>query len=117
MPRPRYTPTFEDQRRVRELAALGASQPDIAVQLRLPLPKLQKIFAQELAEGAAEGREHALRKLNQAVMQDNNIAALNFFIKAQCGWRDTGLPQGLAPAIHKVMIFSQRLPEPNAPKV
>lgn len=116
MPRPRYTPSFEDQRRVRELASLGASQPDIAVQLRLPLPKLQKIFEQELAEGAAEGRESALRKLNQAVMKDNNIAALTFYIKSQCGWRDTGVPAGVIVS-HKVMNFTQVPLKPHAPKV
>ena len=105
MPRPQYIPTFEDQLRVRELAAIGMSEEDIATQLRVPLPKMQKAFRQELKEGAAGGREHALKKLHATAVLGDNIHALTFWIKSKCGWRDTGVPQNAPNVINSVLVI------------
>jgi hypothetical protein len=90
MLRSRYILTPEDRLRVRQLAAIGLSDDDIACQLRLPLPKLQKLFRLELAEGAATGRERALQQLHDVALGGENTNALTFWIKSRCGWRDTG---------------------------
>lgn len=105
MKRSRYKPTPDDQLRVRELAAIGLSDDDIASQLRLVLPKLQKIFKLELENGAAEGREHVLRKLHTIAMSGKNLAALTFWVKARCGWRDTGASQSAAQVIRHITVF------------
>jgi hypothetical protein len=105
MPPLRYCPTFEDQLRVRDLAAIGLSEDDIATQLRLPLPKLHKVFKQELKEGAATGREHAIKKLHTAAMSGDNPHALAFWIKSRCGWRDTGVPQNASSFLRSVLVI------------
>jgi hypothetical protein len=107
MPRSRYTPTPGDQFRVRELAAIGISDEDIAAQLRLSLPKLQKTFRHELKEGAADGREQALRRLHAIAISGENLSALTFWVKARCGWRDTGTPPSSVSVIRLVKVFKQ----------
>jgi hypothetical protein len=121
MPRSRYTLTPDDQLRVRELAAIGVSDEDIAAQLRLPLRKLQNIFRRELKQGAAEGREQALRKLHAVAISGENLSALTFWVKARCGWRDTGtLPSSTNIQRHVVLFkpksdpLPQPLPAPNS---
>ena len=111
MPRSRYIPTLEDQRRVRELAAIGLSDSDIAAQLHLAVPKLQKLFKLQLEHGAAEGREQALRKLHAIAISGENLSALTFWIKARCGWRDTGATQSGTEVIRHLTILGQE-PEP-----
>ncbi len=113
MPRSRYTPTPDDQHRVRELAAIGMSDDDIASQLRLAVSKLRKIFKLELENGAAEGREQALRNLHSIAMSGKNLAALTFWIKARCGWRDTGATQSATHVIRHVTLFKQEAGKPS----
>lgn len=107
MPRLRYTPTDEDRFRARDLAAIGASHDDIAAQLRVPLPKLEKIFKDELSEGAAHGRELALRKLHSLAISGDSVPILSFWVKAQCGWRDTGAPQGIAGIMRHILVIDK----------
>lgn len=118
MPRSRYILTFEDQLRVRQLAAIGLSDEDIASQLRLPLRKLQKLFRLELKEGAAGGREHALTKLHEIAIGGENLGALTFWVKARCGWRDTGTTQAAFKIDRHCFRFKQEPPAsplPNDP--
>jgi len=107
MPRLRYTPSDDDRFRARDLAAIGASHDDIAAQLRVPLPKLEKIFKDELRAGAAHGRELALRKLHALATSGDSAPMLSFWVKAQCGWRDTGAPQGITAAIRHVLVIGK----------
>ncbi|MGH9610471.1 MAG: hypothetical protein ACRD34_12450 [Bryobacteraceae bacterium] len=116
MPRSRYIPNPGDQLRVRELAAIGLSDADIASQLRLPLPQVQKRFKLELKTGAAEGREQALRKLHTIAVSGENLGALTFWVKARCGWRDTGATQSATEVIRYAAVFKQATepsPEPS----
>jgi len=115
MPRSRYVPTPADQLRVRELAAIGLSQDDIASQFRLPLRRFQRIFKHELKDGAAAGREHALRKLHGIAIAGENVAALTFWVKSQCGWRDTGTAPSAPTIIRKVMLFAPEQPKNPQP--
>ncbi|HEX7362086.1 MAG TPA: hypothetical protein VF283_16475 [Bryobacteraceae bacterium] len=110
---PRYIPTSEDRLRVRELAAIGLSDADIASQLRLPLPQLQKRFKLELKTGAAEGREHVLGKLYILALSGESVPALTFWVKARCGWRDTG-PTQSAPEVIRIATVFKQATEPSA---
>ncbi len=78
----------------------------------LALPKFQKIFKLELKNGAAEGREQALRKLHTIAMSGKNLAALTFWIKARCGWRDTGTTTSAARVIRHVTVFKPEADKP-----
>ncbi len=117
MPRFRYTPTADDRLRVRELAAIGMSDDDIASQLPLALPKFQKIFKLELQSGAAEGREQALRKLHSIALSGKNLAALTFWVKARCGWRDTGTTQSATQVVRHFTMFKPEPEKSFGPKV
>jgi hypothetical protein len=108
LPRSRYIPTTDEQLRVRELAAIGLADADIASQLRLPLPQLQKRFKLELKAGAADGREQVLRKLHTIALSGENVSALIFWVKARCGWRDTGPIQSAPQIIRRVIVFKQK---------
>jgi hypothetical protein len=105
MPKLQYVPTSDDPLRVRELAAIGVSQDDIAAQLGLTPRKLNKLFPVELKKGAAEGRERAIRTLHGLAMSGNNSVLLTFWVKAQCGWRDTGTVQSLLKVAREVLCF------------
>ena len=109
----RYIKTHEDQLLVRELSAIGLSDDDIAAQLRLRLPRFQKIFKLELKLGAAEGREQALRKLHAMAISGENFQALSLFVKSRCGWRDTGPTQSTTRVIRRVIRF---MPETEKPE-
>lgn len=101
-----FMPAVEDRDRVRKLAGIGASEEDIAAQLQIPLKRLQKRFRRELAEGAALGKTEALEKLHAMATSGSNTSATIFFVKARCGWRDTGAapaePQKWPPFIVRV---------------
>ena len=110
----RYTPTLEDRLRVRELASIGMSDDDIASLLCLRLPKLQRLFRLELKQGAAGGREQALRKLYALATSGENWNALAFFVKSRCGWRDTGPAHSAPTVIRQVYTFAPAA-EPSSP--
>lgn len=105
MPVIRKLISYSDRVRVRELAAVGASQEDIAAPLRLPLPTFQRIFKNDLQEGAAHGRELALKRLHAIAISGNSVPTLNFWVKSQCGWRDTGASEGTPQLSREVIIF------------
>jgi hypothetical protein len=95
----------ELQQQVRELAAIGALEQDIAAQVQLPLKKLKRVFKRELADGAAEGKTRILRTLHEIAASGENTQALLFWVKARCGWRDTGHPSdGSVTLIPRVVI-------------
>lgn len=101
-----FMPAAADRDRVRKLAGVGVSEADIAAQLQIPLKRLQKRFKRELAEGIALGKTEALEKLHQMATSGSNTSATIFFVKARCGWRDTGPapvePQKWPPFIVRV---------------
>ena len=105
MPRHPFVLTPEDRLLVRELAAIGMSEQDIATQLSLPLPKLQKEFRRELHQGAATGREHMLKKLHAIALSGENLNALTFCVKSRCGWRDTGSVQNALDVVRFNRVF------------
>lgn len=81
--------------RVFDLASLGASREDIAADLGIPVDELDNLYSSELKKGAASGRERALQTIRDLAIEERQTTALIFWIKAQCGWRDTGSSQSL----------------------
>lgn len=85
-----YTPSADQRERVLKFARSGATEDDIAAQFDIPVKRLKKLFRKELRCGEAEGKQLALDKLLDVVREGSNISGLIFWIKARCGWRDTG---------------------------
>ncbi len=98
-------PTPENRAEVRSLAECGTSDEDIAAKLQLPIKKLRRLFKVELAQGVAQGNREVLGTLYQAAKSGSNMAATIFWVKARCGWRDTGAPAGAASPPCPPVIF------------
>ena len=116
MPKQLYIPTPDDPVLVFDLASIGASHEDIAAQLGLKVPKLRKVFGAQLKKGAAAGREQALRTLHATVVKGKHAGLLTFWIKSQCGWRDTGSAEALVQVVREVLCVrpeTKPKPEPS----
>ena len=100
-----YTPSEDDKQRVRKYAASGASEDDIAALLDVPVKRLRKAFKKELKQGEAEGKQVALDKLHDVVREGSNVSALIFWVKARCGWRDTGAAPDAAGPVQSILMI------------
>jgi hypothetical protein len=101
MPRQPYIPEPYHADRVFELAGIGASREDIAAEIGSSVRKLEKLYRRELKKGAAQGREQVLQKLHEIARRGQNASLVTFYVKAQCGWRDTGNPVNNAGVIRR----------------
>jgi hypothetical protein len=99
--------------RVLELARIGMSKQDIAADLGISLRDLTLLYRGELKKGLAHGHEPVLRKLHEIAVSGENTSLLIFYVKSQCGWRDTGTSPTLARMVHRT--FSVAL-DPGAQK-
>ena len=91
------------KKRVERLAQIGATPEDIAADLQIPLKRLQKRFRRELERGEALGKHTVLEKLFDNASSGNNMAATSLWVKARCGWRDTGASGNAASTIESVL--------------
>jgi hypothetical protein len=95
----------EDKERALRMARAGATVEDIAAQLKVRVKRLRKVFRRQLREADAEGKQEALEKLRDVALSGNNISALTFWVKARCGWRDTGpAVSGASTASHPFVV-------------
>ena len=90
-------PLPEQRERVRALARTGAADEAIAPQVGVPLKRLRKYFRHDLELGRAEGSQQVLDNFHETATSGSNTTASMFWLKAKCGWRDTGSPTAAAP--------------------
>ncbi len=102
------TPSSEQRLSVRSLAEIGMSDQEIAIQLQLSLKKLRRSYKRERSEGAAEGNRQVLEHLYQAAKSGSNIAAAALWVKARCGWRDTGATAQSGTLIRSKLVILSR---------
>jgi hypothetical protein len=88
--------TLEHKGRVEELAGVGATEEDIAAELRIPLPDLRERYREPLAFGNAKGRNNVLTAFYKQVQSGTNFSATSMWVKARCGWRENGASNGSA---------------------
>ncbi|HEX4750758.1 MAG TPA: hypothetical protein VH302_14540 [Bryobacteraceae bacterium] len=109
-------PPSEPSDTPRSLARIGLSDEEIATKLQLPVKKLRRLYKRELREGAVEGNTQVLRNLHAAACSGSNTTAAALWVKARCGWRDTGVP---APCTHvkplKLVIGSKEINAQSKP--
>ena len=80
---------------IQKLAGLGATEEDMAAELQISVKRLQKRFRRELAQGNALGKHRILERLYDQADSGKNLGAIALWVKARCGWRDTGsAPEG-----------------------
>jgi hypothetical protein len=76
--------------RVERLAAVGAREEEIAADLQIPVKRLRKRFRVELERGNARGKHAVLENLYDTALACTQLSATALWVKARCGWRDTG---------------------------
>jgi len=82
--------TEQEKRDIEELAAVGASEEDIAAELKISAKHLQEQYSAELTYGSAKGKNEVLKTFYKQVQSGTNVGATTFWVKGRCGWRDTG---------------------------
>ena len=103
----------DKEARVERLAQVGASPEDIAAELQIPLKRLHKRFRRQLERGAVQGKHDVLEKLFENASSGANAAATSLWVKARCGWRDTGVSSNSPSIIHSVLEIVTKLTCPD----
>jgi len=98
----------DPQVRVEQLARCGATQEDIAAELQISLECIQDQFQREFERGQAMGRNMVVEKLFHNAASGSNMAASALWVKARCGWRDTGSASSFPNVIYSILDVSQR---------
>ena len=82
------SPTDEQRRTVRAMAAFGVPQDAVARHLDLDGKTLRKHFRKELDRGMVEANVKVAQSLFNMATKCNNVAAAIFWMKARAGWRE-----------------------------
>ncbi len=105
-----------DHQNVEQLARLGATEEDIALDLGLSLEQLQECYRRELDRGRVQGRHAILQRLFSNAASDSNSTATSMWVKAQCGWRDTGVSPNFPTPFEPVLnVFTVQDDEATDP--
>ena len=105
MEHPLTTPP-NHQERVEKLACFGATQEDIAAELQISLQCVEDQFQLEYERGQAVGKHIILEKLFDSAASGSNMAATALWVKARCGWRDTGPASQSPTTIYSILEIS-----------
>src|SRR5579863_1461469 len=102
---------------VRSLVAIGMSHDDIAALNDVSPKKLRRVHKLDLRKGIDEGNRRVLHALHTAASSGANMAATSLWVKARCGWRDTGLASqsGVVKRSKAVLILTERTPPSDVP--
>jgi hypothetical protein len=92
MPRPTFTPTEEQRRQVKTLAAMGNSHDSIGKVIGIAAKTLRKHFDQELFRGVIDANTQVAGKLFQSAM-GGSVAAQKYWLAVRAGWREKA-PEG-----------------------
>lgn len=93
---------IDPRARIAQLACVGATEEDIAAELQIPLTRLRKRFRRELKRARATGRNQILESVFESAKSGKSVPISTFWLKSQCGWRDTG-PSQPPPVIQSIL--------------
>ncbi|MBP0496468.1 hypothetical protein [Roseomonas indoligenes] len=88
MAMPRYTPTEEQRRVVKTMAAYGIPQDAIAKVVHCSEPTLRRAYRYELDTAVHEANTRVAQCLYQQATTPGIVAASIFWLKARAGWRE-----------------------------
>ena len=123
MAMPRYTPTEEQRRVVKTMAAYGIPQDAIAKVVHCSEPTLRRAYRHELDTAVHEANARVAQCLYQQATTPGNVAASIFWLKARAGWREKQVhevsgPNGAPlPSPNLVVSFIQPDQREILPKV
>lgn len=96
----------KETQKITALARIGASEEDIAAELQIPLKRLQKRYRREIEKSRATAKNEMLAHLYETAKSHGNTTATMFWVKTQCGWRDTGASETVR--FKRVMKITRR---------
>jgi len=91
---------------IAKLARTGATEEDIAAELQIPLKRLQKRYRREIEKSRAIAKNEMLAHLYETAKSRANTTATMFWVRTQCGWRDTGASETIL--FKRVMKLTRR---------
>ena len=106
---PKLSPP-DELKRVAELARTGASEENIAAELQIPLKRLQKRYRREIERNRATAKNEMLAHLYETAKSGSNSTTTTFWVKSQCGWRDTGSSTEGALVLQPIINIHRRRP-------
>jgi hypothetical protein len=89
--RPAFSPSEEQRRQVKAMAAYGVPQEDIATVLAIDAKTLRKHFWPDLQTGAIEANAKVAQSLFQRATTEKGSAGVTaaiFWLKVRAGWRE-----------------------------
>ncbi len=89
--RPAFTPSDDQRRQVKAMAAYGVPQDDIATVLAIDAKTLRKHFWIELQTGSIEANAKVAQSLFQRATTEKGSAGVTaaiFWLKVRAGWRE-----------------------------
>ncbi len=104
----------DEENRIAVRAAAGASDEDIAAELQLSLEDLQGRYGRVIEKHRAAARNDMLLQFHKAAKSASNHAAALFWVKSQCGWRDTGSSAENA-GVFQPVVKVVRMSHPDEP--
>ena len=84
----KYTPTAENKKLVKTLAAVGITFEDIATKLEISSDTLVKYYKKELDDGRIDANASIGQTLFQQAKNGNTAAAI-FWLKTRARWKET----------------------------
>lgn len=93
MARPQFQVTEKQRQQVKNMAALGLRQEEIATLLEITPKTLRKHFRDELDRGALEANAAVMGSLLQLATSGKNASATIFWVKTRCGLREKQRPE------------------------
>jgi len=91
MARPPFTPTQEQRKMVKSMAAYGMRQEEIAAVLGVRSKKtLRKHFRNELDRGVIEANIQVAQALYKWAISGQSPPSTMFWLKTRAGWRERG---------------------------
>jgi hypothetical protein len=88
MANPKHTPTAEQRKTVKAMAAYGISQADIGRVIGIHDETLRLHYAEEIATAAAEANAKVAQSLFQMATSGKNVAAAIFWMKTRARWKE-----------------------------
>ncbi|MCU1339717.1 MAG: hypothetical protein JWO19_5298 [Bryobacterales bacterium] len=88
MPRKKLTPTEDQRRQVKSLAAVGTEPRDIARLLRVSEKTLRKYYKEEISRGPLEANAKVGKTLLDMACDGKTPIASIFWLKARGGWNE-----------------------------
>lgn len=114
--RPRFEPTEKDRAFVRQMSALGVSQDDIALTVRIDRNTLAKHFRAEIDDGRIEANSAVaaslFTKATAKVISGATVRAAEVWLKVRAGWVEAHRPKDLTDETSdKEIVSTGGLPE------